>query len=113
MRRGQLEGPGGVSDAMRRERYYGGFCPNCVKKYGRRVDNKADTEAWDCCHAEAIAGHSKAFRQWFAEFEASGLRVGEGESAEGKADGSGSSEPEPSQAASISGLQPEDPYSDD
>lgn len=113
MARGQLEGPGGVSDAMRRENYYGGFCQAAVKKYGSAVRKKG-TEAWDACHVEATAGHTKAFRLWFAEFEASGLPVGEGEGAEGKADGSGSSpEPEPSEASSISGLQPGDPYSDD
>ncbi len=50
-----------VLDAMRRENYFGGFCPEAAAKYGTAVRGKPGTsEAADACHEEALDGSQGA-----------------------------------------------------
>lgn len=76
-----------VSDAMRRENYYGGFCTQAAKKYGERVNHKGDAEAWNACHEEAVDWHSTAFKARFAEMKAGGVPIVDGPEGLGKASG--------------------------
>ncbi len=42
-------------DQMRREKYFGGFCPKAAAKYGKAVNGQPGSSAGaDACHAEAI-----------------------------------------------------------
>lgn len=53
-----------TSYAMRREKYYGGFCPNATKKYGAEAArasfaNPDRDEGTRACMQEAVDGHAK------------------------------------------------------
>lgn len=50
-----------VLDAMRREKYFGGFCPAAAAKYGSAVRGQpGSSAAADACHEEALDGSQGA-----------------------------------------------------
>lgn len=67
-----------VSAAMYRERYYGGWCPAAIKRFGAGAHRQssvyvragATTEAGRACDAEAIGMHAKKLASSIAEIAA-------------------------------------------
>ncbi|NUO51550.1 MAG: hypothetical protein HOV80_22060 [Polyangiaceae bacterium] len=51
-----------VLDAMRRENYFGGFCPEAAKEYGGQAvrGKPGSSDAADACHEEALDGSQGA-----------------------------------------------------